>query len=269
MMYINQNPFSLNDLIVSTTGSVGAFQPNSVSNTAAYNILPATASKNANSTTNYQANKANNYCLSQQSVGNLTNPNRSTSVSSTGSTSSVSSTASSSTSSPSSSASSSSVASSNTISYNKITNNSYNPYNFAYYNPTLTTTNASASTTTPASTPYSASTNPLNKTSQFISSTQLLPNGTSLNGLTTSGLGTLNTNSTMNSYNTLNEKCMLFWMFWIFLDSNSILNFFLLKFFIGPNQIYCQIWTHTSWMFCHRRAINFNSARLSRRQLRL
>ena len=202
MMYINQSPFNLNDLIVSTS-STGPFQHNSTTAATAYGILPAnnncTTNASATATASYQANKnTNGYCFTQQSVNSNLSNNRSTSVSSTGSTSSVSSTASSN----SSSNSSSPVASSSSISYNKLTNNSYNPYNFAYYNPTLTPTTTSTQYSAAA-----ATTTPL-KSNPFVSGTQILQNATAINGMAASGLGAINSNANLNSFSPLNEKCL-------------------------------------------------------------
>lgn len=201
-MYINQSPFNFNDLIVSTS-TTGPFQQNGTTATG-YSILPANNNCTAANASYQQANKsANGYCFAQQqSVNSNLSNNRSTSVSSTGSTSSISSNASTNSSCNSTSTASSSSSPSN-MSYNKLTNNNYNPYNFAYYNPTLAPTNTSTSTTT--TTQYSAASNPL-KTNPFVSGTQLLQNATAINGITASGLGAINTTSSLNSYSTLNDK---------------------------------------------------------------
>lgn len=109
MMYINQNQFNLNDLILT-----------SQSNSTGFNLLPTTTSA-ATTTTGTNSNFQQQNYQSNTSQSN----NRSTSVSSTGSTSS----------STSSSSQSNSTASTQ---FNKLPNSLY-PYSYSYYNPALTT----------------------------------------------------------------------------------------------------------------------------------
>lgn len=129
-MYINQNPFNLNELILSAN-STATFQ-----NSQNFNLLQQQQQQ--------QQTSINSFINTTVNSSNT----RPTSVSSTGSSSSVSSI----TSPPSTQSSSSSSLS---PTGNKLTNDLYNPYNFAsYYNTTLssntptTTTNSTPTTTT-------------------------------------------------------------------------------------------------------------------------
>ena len=132
-MYINQNPFNLNELILSAN-STATFQ-----NSQNFNLLQQQQQQQQQ-----QQTSINSFINTTVNSSN----NRPTSVSSTGSSSSVSSI----TSPPSTQSSSSSSLS---PTGNKLTNELYNPYNFAsYYNTTLssntptTTTNSTPTTTT-------------------------------------------------------------------------------------------------------------------------
>lgn len=190
MMYINQNPFALNDLIMSSGGiqnsqSFNLIQPNTTTNYTTHqksnNLYQQATAQAPPQVTTSAASSSNTTNMPQQN-------NRSTSVSSTGSTSSSTSSSSTTASTPSTSPASTSSQ------FNKLsTNNPIYPLNFAYYNPT-----------TLASTSFNASST--NQQKQYVSNSQLLTNTTHL----TSSVLTTPTNLSATSpatFNSLNEKC--------------------------------------------------------------